>query len=54
MLQNRLVQVDQEWVPHSQSSSLYIRPTMIGTDPQLGVSPANEAEIFVILSPGKL
>jgi len=26
---------------------------MIGTDPQLGVAPANEAEIFVILSPGK-
>jgi len=26
---------------------------MIGTDPQLGVSPALEAEIFVLLSPGE-
>ena len=26
----KLVQVDQEWVPHSASSSLYIRPTLIG------------------------
>lgn len=47
----RLIQIDQEWVPHSESSSLYIRPTMIGTDPQLGVAPAHEAELFVILSP---
>lgn len=28
----RLVQVDQEWVPHSEASSLYIRPTLIGID----------------------
>ncbi len=47
----RLVQIDQEWVPHCSSSSLYIRPTFIGTDPALGVSAATVAEIFVILSP---
>lgn len=29
---NRLVSVDQEWVPHSESSSLYLRPTLIGID----------------------
>lgn len=28
----RLVEVDQEWVPHSESSSLYLRPTLIGID----------------------
>jgi branched-chain amino acid aminotransferase len=28
----RLISIDQEWVPHSLSSSLYIRPTMIGID----------------------
>ena len=27
-----LIRVEQEWVPYSTSSSLYIRPTMIGTD----------------------
>ncbi len=47
----KLIQIDQEWVPHSTSSSLYIRPTMIGIDPALGIAPANEAEVFVILSP---
>lgn len=29
---NRLVTIDQEWVPHSTSASLYIRPTLIGID----------------------
>jgi len=47
----RLIQLDQEWVPHQESSSLYIRPTMIGTEATLGVGAANEVELFVILSP---
>ena len=28
----RLVQIEKDWVPNSTSSSLYIRPTFIGTD----------------------
>lgn len=28
----RLISIDQEWVPHSTTSSLYIRPTFIGID----------------------
>ena len=28
----KLVSIDQEWVPHSEDSSLYIRPTFIGVD----------------------
>lgn len=47
----RLIQIDQEWVPHCSSSSLYIRPTMIGVDPTLGVAPSTICELFVILSP---
>lgn len=47
----KLVQLDAEWVPHDSSSSLYIRPTMIGTEATLGVSPASEAKLFVILCP---
>jgi len=38
-------------VPHSESSSLYIRPTLIGTEPTLGVTPSNECELFVITCP---
>jgi len=47
----RLVVVDQEWVPHDTSSSLYIRPTMIGLEPTLGVAPANSARLFVLMCP---
>ncbi|GAA6083847.1 branched-chain-amino-acid aminotransferase, cytosolic isoform X1, partial [Tachysurus ichikawai] len=28
----KLVEVDQDWVPHSDSASLYIRPTFLGTE----------------------
>lgn len=28
----RLISIDQEWVPHKNAASLYIRPTMIGID----------------------
>ncbi|MBN3295743.1 BCAT1 protein, partial [Amia calva] len=47
----RLVEVDQEWVPHSTEASLYIRPTFIGTEPSLGVSRAGHALLFVIVGP---
>ncbi|XP_003693821.1 branched-chain-amino-acid aminotransferase, cytosolic [Apis florea] len=47
----RLISIDQEWVPHSTASSLYIRPTMIGIDPILGVTSSESALLYVILSP---
>lgn len=47
----RLLSIDQEWVPHSTASSLYIRPTLIGIDPTLGVASSDSALLYVILSP---
>ena len=47
----KLVEMDQDWVPNATSSSLYIRPTMIGIEPTLGIAPSSEVELFVILSP---
>ena len=46
-----MVVIDSAWVPHDTSSSLYIRPTMIGTEPSLGVAPAENARLFVLLCP---
>jgi len=46
-----LVQIDQEWVPYTTTGSLYIRPTMIGTDSTLGVAHSNEAKLFVLTGP---
>nr|SVE87346.1 EOG090X051P [Daphnia similis]SVE87972.1 EOG090X051P [Daphnia similis] len=47
----RLIQIDKEWVPYSTTSSLYIRPTFIATDPSLGVASPNEALLYVLLCP---
>ncbi|XP_055389618.1 branched-chain-amino-acid aminotransferase, cytosolic [Condylostylus longicornis] len=48
---SRLVSIDQEWVPHTESASLYIRPTLIGIDPTLGVASSDSALLYAILSP---
>uniref|UniRef100_A0A1I7Y794 Branched-chain-amino-acid aminotransferase n=1 Tax=Steinernema glaseri TaxID=37863 RepID=A0A1I7Y794_9BILA len=46
-----LVKLDQEWVPYSTTSSLYIRPTFIGTEATLGVGHPNDAKFFVLTGP---
>lgn len=45
-----LVKTDADWIPQ-QPGSLYIRPTLIGTEAFLGVRPSDEILFFVILSP---
>ncbi|MED6270729.1 branched-chain-amino-acid aminotransferase [Characodon lateralis] len=45
----RLIDIDQDWVPHSDSASLYIRPTFISTEPSLGVKKPTSALLYVIL-----
>ena len=47
----QLILLDREWVPKSQGTSLYIRPTMIATEAHLGVRPSNEYVFFVIIGP---
>ena len=46
-----LLSVDKEWTPHQEGTSLYIRPTMIATNPYLGVSAADNYLYYVLLSP---
>lgn len=46
-----LIKIDKDWVPSSKNASLYIRPTLIGTEGTLGVAAAKEALLYVILSP---
>ncbi len=47
----RLVDVDRDWVPSLEGTSLYIRPFIIATDPYLGVRPSLTYKLMVILSP---
>lgn len=46
-----LIDIDQDWIPDIQGSSLYLRPFMFATDPFLGVRPANEYTFMIITSP---
>lgn len=46
-----LVEVDKDWVPHTDGASLYVRPFIISVDPFLGVKPADHYMFFIILSP---
>jgi branched-chain amino acid aminotransferase len=46
-----LVKLDADWVPNSRGASLYVRPTLIGTESFLGVRPAEKYQFFIIMSP---
>ncbi|MCL2446621.1 MAG: branched-chain amino acid aminotransferase [Oscillospiraceae bacterium] len=46
-----LVQLDRDWIPTADGTSLYIRPFIIAADPFLGVRAASEYIFAVILSP---
>lgn len=43
--------LDSHWIPSEAGHSLYIRPTLIGTQNALGVGPAADALLFVICCP---
>ncbi len=48
---DKLVELEKDWVPHSEGTSLYIRPFMYGNDPHLGVHAVHNATFVVICSP---
>ena len=46
-----LLKLEKRWIPKQKGASVYIRPTVIATEPVLGVRPANQYLFFIILSP---
>lgn len=46
-----LVNLEKDWIPEAEGTSLYIRPFVIATDPYLGVRPSNTYKFIIILSP---
>ena len=46
-----VVDVDREWVPKQQGTSLYIRPFVFATDASLGVHASHSYLFVIILSP---
>lgn len=48
---SRLVKLDERFIPSQRGYSLYLRPTLIGTQKTLGVGPPGSALLFVIACP---
>lgn len=46
-----LVDLERDWVPRSEGTSLYLRPTLIGDGARLGVAPAQRHIYYIICSP---
>lgn len=46
-----LVDLEKDWVPHTDGASLYIRPFIFAVDPYVGVKPADHYLFLIILSP---
>ncbi len=47
----KLVILEQDWIPRGAGTSMYIRPTMIATEPALGVHSASEYLFFIVVGP---
>ena len=47
----KLVEIDKDWVPEAEGTSLYIRPFIISTEPFLGVAPSENYKFIIIMSP---
>ncbi|WP_042459902.1 branched-chain amino acid aminotransferase [Neobacillus dielmonensis] len=47
----QLVLTEKDWVPNEAGTSLYVRPFIFSTEPYLGVRPAQQYKLMVILSP---
>ncbi|MBN1381904.1 MAG: branched-chain amino acid aminotransferase [Deltaproteobacteria bacterium] len=47
----KLVILEKGWIPRGEGTSMYIRPTMIATEPALGVHPSNEYLFFIVVGP---
>ena len=47
----KLLEIDKEWVPTNEGSSLYIRPYMFADEEFLGVKPSSKYKFVIITSP---
>ncbi len=50
----QLLEIDKNWIPSAEGSSLYIRPFMFATDEFIGVKPAEKFTFMIITSPAGL
>ncbi|MBL7859318.1 MAG: branched-chain amino acid aminotransferase [Cyclobacteriaceae bacterium] len=46
-----LIDLDRQWIPDTEGSSLYIRPFMFSADEYIGIRPSQDFTFMIILSP---
>ncbi|MEN8210386.1 MAG: branched-chain amino acid aminotransferase [Thermodesulfobacteriota bacterium] len=46
----QLIKIEEKWIPETLGTSLYIRPTIIATDPFIGVRASFTYKFYIILS----
>lgn len=47
----KFVEIEQDWTPSAEGTSLYLRPFMFGNDESLGVHAVHNATFMIIASP---
>lgn len=47
----QLVELDKDWIPEADRTSLYIRPFMMATDEFIGIKPTTRFRFMIITSP---
>lgn len=47
----RVVDIDRDWIPEEEGTSLYIRPFIFATEPHLGVRPSRTYSFVIITGP---
>lgn len=47
----QLLNIERDWIPRVEGTSLYIRPFIISTEAYLGVAPSKKYRFMIILSP---
>ncbi|MFH0822610.1 MAG: branched-chain amino acid aminotransferase [Pseudomonadota bacterium] len=48
---SEVIRKDRDWIPKAPGTSLYVRPTVIATDPFLGVRPSMAYLFYIVMSP---
>ncbi|MGP4079465.1 branched-chain amino acid aminotransferase [Pseudalkalibacillus sp. R45] len=46
-----LIRLEKDWVPSTPGTSLYVRPFIIATEPNLSVAPSKTYKFMILLSP---
>jgi len=47
----KLVDIDRDWIPDGEGTSLYIRPFVFATEPHIGVRPSRTYSFVIITGP---